>query len=161
MNRTLAKAVLLAGLLLTPGCIQQETTHTWYLSPAGEDGANPNYNAMLERFEARFGRVPKEAVGRYEVWKDSLSRMDERWLGGRAATVVYDGVGGDVARESVALLGPGGALPALAAGGRPGRPRLLATGRILLVTPLGLRRRPRAHARSPFASPRHGARRAG
>ncbi|MFI9766915.1 zinc-binding dehydrogenase [Streptomyces sp. NPDC052415] len=30
------------------------------------------------------------------------------WLGGRAATVVYDGVGGDVARESVALLGPGG-----------------------------------------------------
>ncbi|MEU9730831.1 zinc-binding dehydrogenase [Streptomyces sp. NPDC048002] len=30
------------------------------------------------------------------------------WLGGRAATVVFDGVGGDVARESVALLGPGG-----------------------------------------------------
>ncbi|MYU20291.1 zinc-binding dehydrogenase [Streptomyces sp. SID8352] len=29
-------------------------------------------------------------------------------LGGRAATVVYDGVGGDVAREAVALLGPGG-----------------------------------------------------
>lgn len=36
MNRTLAKAVLLAGLLLTPACIQQETTHTWYLSPGGE-----------------------------------------------------------------------------------------------------------------------------
>ncbi|MDL5202319.1 zinc-binding dehydrogenase [Streptomyces sp. ALI-76-A] len=29
-------------------------------------------------------------------------------LGGRSATVVFDGVGGDVARESVALLGPGG-----------------------------------------------------
>ncbi|WP_030191296.1 zinc-binding dehydrogenase [Streptomyces violaceorubidus] len=29
-------------------------------------------------------------------------------LGGRAATVVFDGVGGDVAREAVALLGPGG-----------------------------------------------------
>ncbi|WP_369170286.1 zinc-binding dehydrogenase [Streptomyces sp. R28] len=30
------------------------------------------------------------------------------FLGGRGATVVFDGVGGDVARESVALLGPGG-----------------------------------------------------
>ncbi|MFE7275063.1 zinc-binding dehydrogenase [Streptomyces sp. NPDC057623] len=30
------------------------------------------------------------------------------FLGGRPATVVLDGVGGDVARESVALLGPGG-----------------------------------------------------
>ncbi|MFE9022010.1 zinc-binding dehydrogenase [Streptomyces sp. NPDC007808] len=30
------------------------------------------------------------------------------FLGGRQATVVFDGVGGDVARESVALLGPGG-----------------------------------------------------
>jgi NADPH2:quinone reductase len=30
------------------------------------------------------------------------------WLGGRAATIVFDGVGGDAARESVALLGPGG-----------------------------------------------------
>jgi len=29
-------------------------------------------------------------------------------LGGRAATVVLDGVGGDVAREAVGLLGPGG-----------------------------------------------------
>ncbi|MFJ8732241.1 zinc-binding dehydrogenase [Streptomyces bauhiniae] len=29
-------------------------------------------------------------------------------LGGRAATLVYDGVGGEVAREAVALLGPGG-----------------------------------------------------
>ncbi|MEU6666570.1 zinc-binding dehydrogenase [Streptomyces sp. NPDC046727] len=29
-------------------------------------------------------------------------------LGGRAATIVYDGVGGDVARQAVALLGPGG-----------------------------------------------------
>lgn len=36
MNRYTAKAVLVAGLLLTPACIQQETTHTWYLSPAGE-----------------------------------------------------------------------------------------------------------------------------
>ncbi|WP_367322260.1 zinc-binding dehydrogenase [Streptomyces sp. HUAS ZL42] len=30
------------------------------------------------------------------------------YLGGRRATVVFDGVGGDVAREAVALLGPGG-----------------------------------------------------
>jgi NADPH2:quinone reductase len=30
------------------------------------------------------------------------------YLGGRPATVVFDGVGGDVAREAVALLGPGG-----------------------------------------------------
>ncbi|MFJ4784297.1 zinc-binding dehydrogenase [Streptomyces sp. NPDC088794] len=30
------------------------------------------------------------------------------FLGGRAATVVFDGVGGDVAREAVGLLGPGG-----------------------------------------------------
>ncbi|MGW7252864.1 zinc-binding dehydrogenase [Streptomyces sp. NPDC054834] len=29
-------------------------------------------------------------------------------LGGRHATVVFDGVGGDIAREAVALLGPGG-----------------------------------------------------
>ncbi|MFI8350018.1 zinc-binding dehydrogenase [Streptomyces sp. NPDC085596] len=29
-------------------------------------------------------------------------------LGGRAATLVHDGVGGEVAREAVALLGPGG-----------------------------------------------------
>ncbi|MFI9171801.1 zinc-binding dehydrogenase [Streptomyces lincolnensis] len=29
-------------------------------------------------------------------------------LGGRPATVVFDGVGGDIAREAVALLGPGG-----------------------------------------------------
>nr|WSY53895.1 zinc-binding dehydrogenase [Streptomyces sp. NBC_00886] len=30
------------------------------------------------------------------------------WLGGRHATVVFDGVGGAVAREAVGLLGPGG-----------------------------------------------------
>ncbi|MDV9171069.1 zinc-binding dehydrogenase [Streptomyces sp. W16] len=30
------------------------------------------------------------------------------WLGGRQATVVFDGVGGAIAREAVALLGPGG-----------------------------------------------------
>ncbi|MFK4099867.1 zinc-binding dehydrogenase [Streptomyces sp. NPDC019531] len=30
------------------------------------------------------------------------------FLGGRAVTVVFDGVGGEVARESTALLGPGG-----------------------------------------------------
>jgi NADPH2:quinone reductase len=30
------------------------------------------------------------------------------FLGGRSATVVFDGVGGEVAREAVALLGPGG-----------------------------------------------------
>ncbi|MGW6542060.1 zinc-binding dehydrogenase [Streptomyces massasporeus] len=29
-------------------------------------------------------------------------------LGGRSATVVFDGVGGDIAREAVGLLGPGG-----------------------------------------------------
>lgn len=36
MNRYVAHTVLLAGLLLTPACIQRETTHTWYLSPGGE-----------------------------------------------------------------------------------------------------------------------------
>ncbi|MGW7300319.1 zinc-binding dehydrogenase [Streptomyces sp. NPDC054829] len=30
------------------------------------------------------------------------------WLGGRTATVVFDGVGGDAARHSVSLLGPNG-----------------------------------------------------
>ncbi|QIJ63377.1 zinc-binding dehydrogenase [Streptomyces sp. JB150] len=30
------------------------------------------------------------------------------WLGGRPATIVFDGVGGDAARASVALLGPAG-----------------------------------------------------
>lgn len=30
------------------------------------------------------------------------------WLAGREATLLYDGVGGEVAREAVALLGPGG-----------------------------------------------------
>ncbi|MDL2078812.1 zinc-binding dehydrogenase [Streptomyces sp. GXMU-J15] len=30
------------------------------------------------------------------------------WLGGRTATVVFDGVGGDAARHAVSLLGPGG-----------------------------------------------------
>jgi hypothetical protein len=28
----------------------------------GEDGTNPNYEAMLERFEARFGRVSRNVV---------------------------------------------------------------------------------------------------
>jgi NADPH2:quinone reductase len=37
-------------------------------------------------------------------WPDKV----RAYLGGREATVVFDGVGGDVARESVALLGPGG-----------------------------------------------------
>ncbi|NEB13395.1 zinc-binding dehydrogenase [Streptomyces coelicoflavus] len=45
----------------------------------------------------------------------AVDYTDPRWpakvrahLGGRAATVVFDGVGGDAAREAVALLGPGG-----------------------------------------------------
>ncbi len=37
-------------------------------------------------------------------WPDKV----RAFLGGRAATVVFDGVGGDVAREAVGLLGPGG-----------------------------------------------------
>ncbi|MYX95007.1 zinc-binding dehydrogenase [Streptomyces sp. SID486] len=37
-------------------------------------------------------------------WPDAV----RAYLGGRAATIVYDGVGGTVARETVALLGPGG-----------------------------------------------------
>src|SRR5512134_422199 len=36
MNRYVASAALLLGLLLTAACIQQETTHTWYLSAGGE-----------------------------------------------------------------------------------------------------------------------------
>lgn len=45
----------------------------------------------------------------------AVDYTDSRWpaevrarLGGAHATIVYDGVGGDVAREAVALLGPGG-----------------------------------------------------
>lgn len=38
------------------------------------------------------------------VWPEKV----RAFLGGRPATVVFDGVGGDVAREAVALLGPGG-----------------------------------------------------
>ncbi|MHC3469125.1 zinc-binding dehydrogenase [Streptomyces sp. 7R007] len=38
------------------------------------------------------------------AWPDKVRAC----LGGRPATVVFDGVGGDVAREAVALLGPGG-----------------------------------------------------
>ncbi|KOU68924.1 oxidoreductase [Streptomyces sp. MMG1533] len=38
------------------------------------------------------------------AWPDKI----RAYLGGRTATVVFDGVGGDVARETVALLGPGG-----------------------------------------------------
>ncbi|MFE9444954.1 zinc-binding dehydrogenase [Streptomyces sp. NPDC006602] len=37
-------------------------------------------------------------------WPDKI----RAYLGGRTATVVLDGVGGDIARETVALLGPGG-----------------------------------------------------
>ncbi|MFJ9147050.1 zinc-binding dehydrogenase [Streptomyces sp. NPDC102270] len=37
-------------------------------------------------------------------WPDKV----RAFLGGRTATVVFDGVGGDIARESVALLGDGG-----------------------------------------------------
>ncbi|GAA3981440.1 zinc-binding dehydrogenase [Streptomyces plumbiresistens] len=37
-------------------------------------------------------------------WPDKI----RAYLGGRTATVVFDGVGGDIARETVALLGPGG-----------------------------------------------------
>jgi hypothetical protein len=35
MNRYLATLPLLTGLLLAPACIQQETTHTLYMSPDG------------------------------------------------------------------------------------------------------------------------------
>ncbi|MFF9816666.1 zinc-binding dehydrogenase [Streptomyces sp. NPDC014006] len=38
------------------------------------------------------------------AWPDKV----RAFLGGRPATVVFDGVGGDTAREAVALLGPGG-----------------------------------------------------
>ncbi|MFF2098076.1 zinc-binding dehydrogenase [Streptomyces sp. NPDC058202] len=38
----------------------------------------------------------------------SWSEKVRAQLGGRPATVVFDGVGGEVAREAVALLGPGG-----------------------------------------------------
>ncbi|TPQ19311.1 zinc-binding dehydrogenase [Streptomyces sporangiiformans] len=37
-------------------------------------------------------------------WPDRV----KRFLGGRSATVVFDGVGGEVARTAVGLLGPGG-----------------------------------------------------
>ncbi|MEU6259102.1 zinc-binding dehydrogenase [Streptomyces sp. NPDC047043] len=38
------------------------------------------------------------------AWPDKV----RAYLGGRPATVVFDGVGGEIAREAVALLGPGG-----------------------------------------------------
>ncbi|MFJ3497101.1 zinc-binding dehydrogenase [Streptomyces sp. NPDC086091] len=41
---------------------------------------------------------------RTPTWPDEV----RAFLAGRPATVVYDGVGGEVAREAVALLGPGG-----------------------------------------------------
>ncbi len=41
---------------------------------------------------------------RDSAWPDKV----RAFLGGRPATVVFDGVGGEVAREAVALLGPGG-----------------------------------------------------
>lgn len=35
----------------------------WHgIDQLGEDGANPNYNAMIERFERRFGRVSRNVV---------------------------------------------------------------------------------------------------
>jgi O-antigen ligase len=36
----------------------------------------------LDQLQKRFGRVSREATGRFEVWKDSLARMDGRWAGG-------------------------------------------------------------------------------
>ena len=36
----------------------------------------------FDQLQKRFGRVSREATGRYEVWKDSLSRMEGRWLTG-------------------------------------------------------------------------------
>jgi branched-chain amino acid transport system substrate-binding protein len=35
----------------------------WYgIDPLGEDGANPNYEAMIERFARRFGRTAKNVI---------------------------------------------------------------------------------------------------
>jgi ABC-type branched-subunit amino acid transport system substrate-binding protein len=43
--------------------IWAEGLEGWHgVDQLGEDGANPNYEAMLERFEARFGRVSRNVV---------------------------------------------------------------------------------------------------
>ncbi|MFI0963889.1 zinc-binding dehydrogenase [Streptomyces sp. NPDC021080] len=61
------------------------------------------------------GGPEKVALARANGADPAVDYTDPGWpdkvrahLGGRAATVVLDGVGGDVAREAVALLGPGG-----------------------------------------------------
>jgi O-antigen ligase len=36
----------------------------------------------FDQMQKRFGRVSLEATGRYEVWKDTLSRMEGRWITG-------------------------------------------------------------------------------
>lgn len=61
------------------------------------------------------GGPEKVALARANGADPAVDYTDPGWpekvrahLGGRAATVVLDGVGGDVAREAVGLLGPGG-----------------------------------------------------
>lgn len=61
------------------------------------------------------GGARKTALVRAQGADVAVDYTDPGWpaevrarLRGRPATIVYDGVGGDVAREAVALLGPGG-----------------------------------------------------
>ncbi|MEU3983028.1 zinc-binding dehydrogenase [Streptomyces sp. NPDC026672] len=61
------------------------------------------------------GGPAKVARARAAGADPAVDRTDPAWpdkvrahLGGRAATVVFDGVGGEVARQAVDLLGPGG-----------------------------------------------------
>ncbi|WP_406353166.1 zinc-binding dehydrogenase [Streptomyces sp. NBC_00658] len=57
----------------------------------------------------KVARVEKNGADLAVDYKDSdWPEKVRAFLGGREATVVFDGVGGDTARESVALLGPGG-----------------------------------------------------
>ncbi|MCX4973448.1 zinc-binding dehydrogenase [Streptomyces sp. NBC_00554] len=57
----------------------------------------------------KVARVEKNGADLAVDYKDSdWPEKVRAFLGGREATVVFDGVGGDTARKSVALLGPGG-----------------------------------------------------
>ncbi|WP_405907934.1 MULTISPECIES: zinc-binding dehydrogenase [unclassified Streptomyces] len=57
----------------------------------------------------KVARVEKNGADLAVDYKDpDWPEKVRAFLGGREATVVFDGVGGDTARESVALLGPGG-----------------------------------------------------
>ncbi|GKQ36477.1 zinc-binding dehydrogenase [Streptomyces sp. A012304] len=71
-----------------------------------------NAGAVVVGLAGGPGKTARVAAGGADL---AVDYRDPAWpqkvrafLGGRSATVVFDGVGGEVAREAVALLGPGG-----------------------------------------------------